>query len=35
MRDGRIASVAEHFNALVVREKMMPLVAMLKKDGKP
>jgi ketosteroid isomerase-like protein len=26
VRDGRIASVAEHFNALVVQEKMMPLV---------
>jgi ketosteroid isomerase-like protein len=29
MRDGRIASVAEHFNALIVQEKMMPLVRML------
>jgi ketosteroid isomerase-like protein len=26
VRDGRIASVAEHFNALIVQEKMMPLV---------
>jgi ketosteroid isomerase-like protein len=26
IRDGRIASVAEHFNALIVQEKMMPLV---------
>jgi ketosteroid isomerase-like protein len=25
-RDGRIASIAEHFNALVVQEKMIPLV---------
>lgn len=26
MRDGRIASVAEHFNALIVREKLIPLM---------
>jgi ketosteroid isomerase-like protein len=26
IRDGRIARVAEHFNALVVEEKMMPAV---------
>ncbi len=26
VRDGLIASVAEHFNALIVQEKMMPLV---------
>lgn len=26
IRDGRIASVAEHFNALIVQQKMMPLV---------
>jgi ketosteroid isomerase-like protein len=26
-RDGKIARVAEHFNALIVQEKMMPLVA--------
>ncbi|MDR2857269.1 MAG: nuclear transport factor 2 family protein [Novosphingobium sp.] len=26
IRDGRIASIAEHFNALIVQEKMMPLV---------
>jgi len=26
IRDGRIASIAEHFNALVVQEKMIPLV---------
>lgn len=26
IRDGRIASVAEHFNALIVQEKMIPLV---------
>ncbi|MGB8365788.1 MAG: nuclear transport factor 2 family protein [Rhizomicrobium sp.] len=26
IRDGRIASVAEHFNALIVQEKMVPLV---------
>jgi ketosteroid isomerase-like protein len=29
VRDGRIAWVAEHFNALVVAEKLMPLVAQL------
>lgn len=26
IRDGRIASLAEHFNALIVQEKMIPLV---------
>jgi ketosteroid isomerase-like protein len=26
VRDGRIAHVSEHFNALIVQEKMMPLV---------
>jgi ketosteroid isomerase-like protein len=26
VRGGRIASVAEHFNALIVQEKMVPLV---------
>lgn len=26
IRDGRIAHVSEHFNALIVQEKMMPLV---------
>jgi ketosteroid isomerase-like protein len=26
LRDGRIAAIAEHFNALIVQEKMMPLV---------
>jgi ketosteroid isomerase-like protein len=26
VRDGKIASVAEHFNALIVREKMIPLL---------
>jgi ketosteroid isomerase-like protein len=26
IRDGRIASVAEHFNALIVQEKLIPLV---------
>ena len=29
IRDGRIASVAEHFNALIVQEKMVPLVKTL------
>lgn len=27
VRDGRIASVAEHYNALVAKEKLMPLMA--------
>lgn len=26
IRDGRIASIAEHFNALIVQDKMIPLV---------
>ncbi|HYP63250.1 MAG TPA: nuclear transport factor 2 family protein [Acidocella sp.] len=26
-RDGRIASVAEHYNALIAREKLVPLMA--------
>lgn len=30
IRDGRIASIAEHFNALVVKEKMIPLVEQLR-----
>jgi uncharacterized protein len=35
IRDGRIAAVAEHFNALIVREKMVPLVqALTDKAGK-
>jgi ketosteroid isomerase-like protein len=33
VRGGKIAAVAEHFNALIVEEKMMPLVRMLRKDG--
>ena len=33
VRGGKIASVAEHFNALIVEEKMMPLVHKLRKDG--
>jgi ketosteroid isomerase-like protein len=32
-RDGRIASVAEHFNALIVQEKMMPLVRTLASES--
>lgn len=31
--DGRIASIAEHFNALVVQEKLIPLVARLGADA--
>jgi uncharacterized protein len=27
IRDGRIASIAEHYNALIVEEKLMPLMA--------
>jgi ketosteroid isomerase-like protein len=29
IRDGRIAAVAEHFNALIVQQKMVPLVRAL------
>jgi uncharacterized protein len=31
LREDRIASVAEHFNALIVQEKMMPLVGAIEK----
>jgi ketosteroid isomerase-like protein len=34
MRDRRIASVAEHFNALIVQEKMVPLVRTLLKENR-
>ena len=30
IRDGRIAAIAEHFNALVVQEKLIPLVKKLR-----
>lgn len=33
IRDGWIASVAEHFNALIVQEKMMPLVRTLTREA--
>lgn len=33
IRDGRIASVAEHFNALIVQEKMVPLVRPTRGDA--
>jgi ketosteroid isomerase-like protein len=33
IRDGRIASIAEHFNALIVQEKLIPLVAALRREG--
>lgn len=33
IRGGRIASVAEHFNALIVQEKMIPLVQRLQGSG--
>jgi uncharacterized protein len=29
IRDGRFASIAEHYNALVVQEKLIPLMAQL------
>ncbi|MFM5931863.1 MAG: nuclear transport factor 2 family protein [Novosphingobium sp.] len=33
IRDGRIAHIAEHYNALVTKEKLLPLMAgLLKKD---
>ena len=36
IHNNRIASVAEHFNALIVQEKMMPLVRTLASEsGKP
>jgi len=31
VKDGKISSVAEHFNALIVQEKLMPMVAELSK----
>lgn len=31
IRDGKIASVAEHFNALIVQDKLIPLMAELQK----
>ena len=30
VRDGRIAAIAEHFNALIVQEKLVPLVRALR-----
>ncbi|MFT4027308.1 MAG: nuclear transport factor 2 family protein [Novosphingobium sp.] len=30
VRDGRIAWIAEHFNALIVQEKLYPVMALLK-----
>lgn len=33
IRDGRIASIAEHFNALIVQEKMIPLVRPTAQDA--
>ena len=35
IRDGRIASVAEHYNALVVQEKMMPLLRAQNRPAAP
>ena len=34
IRDGRIAAIAEHYNALIVQEKLVPLMAKLAKEGK-
>ena len=34
IRDGRIAAIAEHYNALIVQEKLVPLMARLAKEGK-
>lgn len=33
VRDGRIAAIAEHFNALIVQEKLMPVVQALRKKA--
>jgi ketosteroid isomerase-like protein len=33
IRDGRIAWIAEHYNALVVQEKLFPLMAQLTSQG--
>ena len=33
IRDGRIASIAEHYNALIVQEKLFPLMARLAPAG--
>lgn len=33
IRDGRIARVCEHFNALIVQERMIPLVQQLTQSG--
>ena len=32
--DGRIASVAEHYNALTAQEKLLPLMQQLRAEGK-
>lgn len=32
VRDGRIAAIAEHFNALITQEKLIPLMQQLRKD---
>jgi hypothetical protein len=33
IRDGKFARIAEHYNALEVEEKLMPLMARLEADG--
>lgn len=33
IRDGRIASIAEHYNPLVVQQKLFPLMAQLASSG--
>ncbi|MBW8785740.1 MAG: nuclear transport factor 2 family protein [Novosphingobium sp.] len=34
IREGRIASIAEHFNPLVVQEKLYPVMRLLNEGGK-
>ncbi|WP_158241515.1 nuclear transport factor 2 family protein [Novosphingobium sp. TH158] len=34
VRDGRFCSIAEHYNALVAREKLVPLMKQLNSEGK-
>lgn len=34
VRDGRLASVAEHYNALVAQEKLVPLLRQMRAEGK-
>lgn len=34
VRDGKLASVAEHYNALVAQEKLVPLLRKMREEGK-